>query len=614
MATVRRATRRLCAPAHCDRGGPELRCGPIGSARRVVIWAAAIAAVVGLATWVGSSAALLRSYRHQAADALFPLSGADPRVVVVGVDAASIESVGRWPWDRTVQAELIDAIASAGPGVILLDVLYAPATPDDDRLAAALAAAQPVVVAATSEVIDRGGALPRGTRRVWPVSAIADTALVGIADVDPDPDDGVVRSLPLVIEVDGAFVPALSVAGLAAIDGAQLPPILRARGVQVGERVVATEGGGRLRIPFAEELLPPSWEAISAVDVLEGLVPARRLAGAAVLVGVTDDTAADRFPVPGAKGGGVPGVLIHAQALSAMLRGGSLDVAGDGTVTGWAVFLALLGAIAGLSRRSWTGLVAAPILVVGHVAMTTVAIELGLLVDPVYPALAALAGVGGGGVVRATTITRQRQRMVNILTQYVPTPVAKRLTGGPTRDLPEGTLTFLFTDVAGSTELWEREPDAMIEATKAHDILVERAVERAGGAVVRPRGEGDSRFAVFLAPADAVEAAASIQIGFARGGWPTSRPLEVRIGIHTGDATLYDGDYYGSPVNRCARIRSQATPGETLLSAAAATACRDALPSGWELLDRGEVELRGVEEPERVWALAPAAERVAGPR
>jgi class 3 adenylate cyclase len=123
-------------------------------------------------------------------------------------------------------------------------------------------------------------------------------------------------------------------------------------------------------------------------------------------------------------------------------------------------------------------------------------------------------------------------------------------------DLPDGTVTFLFTDVEGSTTLWERHPDRMRAALARHDRLIESPVEQHRGAVVRPRGEGDSRFAVFPRASDAVAAAAAIQQALHAEPWPPETPLRVRMALHTGEADLREGDYYGGAVNRAARLRA----------------------------------------------------------
>jgi class 3 adenylate cyclase len=170
--------------------------------------------------------------------------------------------------------------------------------------------------------------------------------------------------------------------------------------------------------------------------------------------------------------------------------------------------------------------------------------------------------------------------------------------------LPTGTITFLLTDVEGSTGLWEVAPEAMLAALCRHDELFEQAVSEHGGAHIRPRGEGDSRFAVFGSAADAVAAALALQRAFLAEPWPTPRPIAVRVGLHTGEAQLREGDYYGSAVNRCARLRDLGHGGQTLLSEATETLVRDALPDGAVLRDLGTHRLRGLSQPERVFHLS----------
>ncbi len=124
--------------------------------------------------------------------------------------------------------------------------------------------------------------------------------------------------------------------------------------------------------------------------------------------------------------------------------------------------------------------------------------------------------------------------------------------------LRTGTVTFLFTDIEGSTRLWESDPAAMREAMARHDALVEACVTRQGGTLVRPRGEGDSRFATFARATDAVAAACALQLAILVEPWPTPAPLRMRIALHTGEGELRGGDYYGPAVNRCARLREVA--------------------------------------------------------
>jgi len=169
--------------------------------------------------------------------------------------------------------------------------------------------------------------------------------------------------------------------------------------------------------------------------------------------------------------------------------------------------------------------------------------------------------------------------------------------------VPTGTVTFLFTDIEGSTQLWEQHPAAMRQALVRHDALVEQIVVEHQGQVVRPRGEGDSRFAVFSRATDAIAAAAALQQALHAEPWPTPTPLRVRMALHTGEGDLRDGDYYGSAVNRCARLRAVAHGGQILISTATQELVRDALLTNVTLQDLGAHRLKDLVRPEQVFQL-----------
>jgi predicted ATPase/class 3 adenylate cyclase/DNA-binding CsgD family transcriptional regulator len=184
--------------------------------------------------------------------------------------------------------------------------------------------------------------------------------------------------------------------------------------------------------------------------------------------------------------------------------------------------------------------------------------------------------------------------------------------------LPTGTITFALTDVEASTRLWDEHPATMGAVMARHDSLIESATLEAGGSLVRPRGEGDSRFMVFPQASRAVSAALRIQQALRNEDWArllhpaASHPdpstsgdesLHIRIGLHTGEADIRDGDYYGSAVNRCGRLRGLARGGQVLLSAATAMLVRGQLPAGASLRDLGEHQLKYLAEPERIFQL-----------
>lgn len=176
-----------------------------------------------------------------------------------------------------------------------------------------------------------------------------------------------------------------------------------------------------------------------------------------------------------------------------------------------------------------------------------------------------------------------------------------------------GLVTFLFTDVVGSTSSWEAHPEEMARALARHDDIIERAVQREGGELVRPRGEGDSRFAVFRDPAAAMVAAVHLTSALDREPWPEATPIIVRCALHTGPAEHRSGDYYGSAVNRCARLRSIAHPGQVLASEATVTLGRSAIESELNVTDLGVHWLKDLTHPERVFQIDPIGASSAHP-
>ncbi len=172
--------------------------------------------------------------------------------------------------------------------------------------------------------------------------------------------------------------------------------------------------------------------------------------------------------------------------------------------------------------------------------------------------------------------------------------------------LPSGTVTFLFTDIEGSTKLWEQHPEAMRLALARHDALVAATMSACNGLIVKQGGQGDSAFGVFERATDAVAAALTLQQQFAVEEWPAETPLRVRVALHTGEAEARDGDYYGPAVNRCARLRDAAHGGQALVSRATEEVVRDRLPAGATLRDLGIHRLADLARPERVFQLVHA--------
>jgi class 3 adenylate cyclase len=166
-------------------------------------------------------------------------------------------------------------------------------------------------------------------------------------------------------------------------------------------------------------------------------------------------------------------------------------------------------------------------------------------------------------------------------------------------------VTFLFTDIEGSTERWERQPEAMRAALERHDALLRAAVLGQGGAVFKT--VGDAFCAAFGTAGAAVAAALAAQRVLGAEDWGAFgegfAPLRVRMALHTGEAQERDGDYFGAPVNRVARLQTAAGGGQVLLSAATERLVREALPAGAWLRDHGEHRLKDLRFTEHIFQL-----------
>ena len=162
-------------------------------------------------------------------------------------------------------------------------------------------------------------------------------------------------------------------------------------------------------------------------------------------------------------------------------------------------------------------------------------------------------------------------------------------------------LAFLFTDIEGSTTLWERFPESMKRSLERHDAILRGAVEGAAGEIVKTTGDG--LLAVFGSAHDGLRACLRAQLALANEPWEEVGSLRVRMGLHAGEAAASGGDFHGPTVNRAARIMAAGHGGQVLLSAVAAALVMDELPESSTLLDLGEHRLKDLGRPARVFQL-----------
>jgi predicted ATPase/class 3 adenylate cyclase len=165
--------------------------------------------------------------------------------------------------------------------------------------------------------------------------------------------------------------------------------------------------------------------------------------------------------------------------------------------------------------------------------------------------------------------------------------------------LPTGTVTFLFTDLEGSSRQWDEHPEAMRRALARHDALLRRSFESHGGHVFKQ--VGDAFCVAFQGTPEALDAALEAQLALAAEDWGALAPLRSRMALHTGSAEERNGDYFGPTLNRASRLVAIAHGGQTLLSQTVYDLVRDVLPPSTTLRDLGAHRLKDLQRPEHVF-------------
>jgi predicted ATPase/class 3 adenylate cyclase len=173
--------------------------------------------------------------------------------------------------------------------------------------------------------------------------------------------------------------------------------------------------------------------------------------------------------------------------------------------------------------------------------------------------------------------------------------------GPPASALPTGTVTFLFSDIEGSTARWERDSEAMDPALARHDALMRTALEARGAYIFKTMG--DAFCAAFATAADAVTASLDAQRALAVADFSAVEGIRARMALHTGRSVERDGDYFGPTVNRVARLLAIGHGGQILVSNACTELLQDELPPQSSLRNVGEHRLKDLSQPERVYQL-----------
>jgi len=213
---------------------------------------------------------------------------------------------------------------------------------------------------------------------------------------------------------------------------------------------------------------------------------------------------------------------------------------------------------------------------------------------------------------------RARERLLRAAKKYGIVPLGffdgqlRKARGANVRSLPRGTVTFVLTDIEGSTRLLERLGDEYAAVLRDVRTLIRTSVRAARGLEVDARA--DEFFAVFRRPAHALDAALAIQRALRERTWPQKADVRVRIGMHTGRPTLTETGYVGIAVHIAARVCWASHGGQILLSSAARESFVERLADGITLRSLGRFSLHGVAEPEALWQVHVADLRAKFPR
>jgi class 3 adenylate cyclase len=165
--------------------------------------------------------------------------------------------------------------------------------------------------------------------------------------------------------------------------------------------------------------------------------------------------------------------------------------------------------------------------------------------------------------------------------------------------LPSGTVAFLFSDIEGSTRLWQEYPQQMKATLLRHDEILKATIEANGGYVFKT--VGDAFHATFDKAIDGLVGALHAQLAIGAETWDPRTPIKVRMALHTGEAVERDNDYFGATLNRSARLESIGYGGQILVSLVCAELVRDMLPDDVSLKEMGRRRLKDLTRPEEVY-------------
>lgn len=452
----------------------------------------AIGAGIGALCAFGYLFGILHSWSARVSDRLFLPHQPDPRIAVVAIDDASIVKTGRWPWDRSVHAELIRRISRAGAAVIAYDVNFSESqdASNDGDLASAIAESGNVVLPVELELIERNSGVSYDPgRTVQAVSSISSgAARSGFSNTPPD-EDGIVRSIPLQASdpLGNGTVRAFGFEASVLFD-----PVFDASGIPLNALP-----GGRLTLlyPNAPHRAFPT---ISASDLLQGVADPNLLKDKLVFVGSTAPDLHDEQLVPTSAGTPMPGVEIHASLAHTILTRSWMIA-----LPSWIMALALaaIGLLLGVAllflRTRWSAMIAFGLWAV-WLAASFIAFDRGVIVDIVWPTIAIVFSYAGVTIERRMTAERERRMIKRMFSQYVSPRVVESILKNPDKLKLGGdrrNMTIFFSDIRGFTSFTERmDAELVVQMLNAYLQRMTEIIFQYEGVLDKYMGDGVMAF------------------------------------------------------------------------------------------------------------------------
>jgi adenylate cyclase len=449
--------------------------------------------LLGALAWFSGA---LSSWSNRASDRLFLDEEPHPAIFIAAIDDASIARIGRWPWDRSIHADLIRKIANAGARVIAYDVNF-PEPQDaenDNDLASAIIGAGNAVLPVELELIRHPSSLTYDPERTLSsVSAIAGAARrTGHTNTPPD-SDGVVRRIPLLVHdpSGGGFIRAFGyeAANMADpdVEGAD-PPLDR-----FGQLIVRYPGAPRT-----------TYETVSAADILQGSADLSVIRDRIVFVGSTAPDLHDEQITPTSMGTPMSGVEVHASLANTLLTRDWLRPAPAWLAFAILLFIGLiLGFIAPLARARW-GALAALAIWIAVLGSAFAAFDRGVIVDVVWPTIALVFAYAAITLERRITAEYERRKLKTLFSRYVSPSVVETILEDPSKIHLGGErkrMTVFFSDIRGFTSMSESmEPEELVANLNIYlDRMTDIVFEHEG---VLDKYMGDAVMAFWNAPFD----------------------------------------------------------------------------------------------------------------